>query len=56
MQKRQNGTGITVGHNEQGNLAPAERVSDSQRGYDFQDRITEKLVKRLDGFSTVKTS
>ena len=53
MQNRQNGTEITIGHNEQGNLTRTERISDSQRGYEFQDRITEKIVKRLDGFSTV---
>lgn len=49
-----NSTTIRVGHNEDGHFEETEEITPSERGYQFQFRLTRKLLERLSGFSTVK--
>jgi hypothetical protein len=46
-------TRIEVGHREEGGFVETNRISPSERGYEFQFDLVEKILKRLDGFRTV---
>jgi hypothetical protein len=45
---------IELGHNEQGSFEQDSTITRSEEGYQFQFRLTRKLLERLAGFSTVR--